>query len=79
MARKVYVEVTLKQDTEGNKRPLSFVWEDGETYEIDKLMHVKRQAATKIGGSGMCYVVKVCGKETRMWEDENKWFMEAKQ
>lgn len=78
MARKVYVEVTLKHDKEGKIRPLSFVWEDGETYEIDRLLNVGRQAATKIGGCGMCYTVMVCGKETKMWDDEGHWFMEAK-
>ena len=50
----------------------------GETYEVDRLLHVGRQAATKIGGCGMCYEVMVCGKQTKMWEDEGRWFMEAK-
>ncbi|MDR1892664.1 MAG: hypothetical protein LBQ48_06620 [Oscillospiraceae bacterium] len=78
MPRKVYIEVNIKVDAEGNTNPLSFVWEDGEVYEIDRLLHVGRQATTKIGGSGICYTVMVCGRETKMWEDEGKWFMEAK-
>jgi hypothetical protein len=79
LARKVFVEVTLRQDVEGNTRPLSFVWEDGTEYEVDRLLHVCRAAATKVGGSGIRYTVTVCGRETYLFEDEDRWFVEAKE
>ena len=38
MARKVYVEVIARFDTDGNITPLSVKWEDGTVYEIDKVI-----------------------------------------
>lgn len=79
MERKVYVDITLKQDKEGNIRPISFEWEDGHIYEIDRLKKVQRAAALKVGGSGIRYTVMICGKERYLFqEDEGKWFLEAK-
>lgn len=42
MARKVYVEVTARFDTDGNITPLSVKWEDGTVYEIDKVIDKRR-------------------------------------
>jgi hypothetical protein len=36
MARKVFVPVTLKVDSDGRIRPVDITWTDGHTYEIDK-------------------------------------------
>ncbi len=47
MARKVYVEVTAKFDTEGNITPLAVTWEDGTVYEIDKIVDKRRVASLK--------------------------------
>ena len=35
---KVYVAVTLKVDREGNVRPLSFEWEDGRVFAVDRVL-----------------------------------------
>lgn len=76
--RKVFVEVTLKQDKDGKKHPLSILWEDGHIYEIDKLKDVCRAASLKVGGCGIRYTVVICGKETFLFEEDGKWFVEAK-
>ena len=34
---KVYVEVTAKFDTDGIMMPVSFIWEDGTVYQIDRI------------------------------------------
>lgn len=78
MAKKVYVDVILKQDKDGNTRPLSITWEDGSVFEIDRLRQVCRAASLKVGGCGMRYTVVVCGKETYIFEEDGKWFVEAK-
>ena len=46
---------------------------------IDRLIQVKRCAAMKVGGTGIRYTVSISGKETYLFEDEGKWFVEAKQ
>ena len=54
-------------------------FEDGKSYVIDRLIQVKRCAAMKVGGTGIRYTVSISGKETYLFEDEGKWFVEAKQ
>jgi len=80
--KKVYVKVIIEQDSEGNIRPMSIVWTDGHTYEVDRLKQKCRAASLKVGGTGIRYTVMICGKETYLYhefyEDEGKWFVEAK-
>ena len=76
---KVYVEVTVRVDQNGNKRPLTVKFEDRKPYEVDKLRHVIERRASKVGGTGKCYKVVINGIETVLYEeDEGKWFVEAK-
>ena len=37
--RKVFVEVTLKQDVDGHKIPLSIKWKNGTVYNLS-LIHI---------------------------------------
>lgn len=76
--RKVYVEVEIKVSPEGNVRPLRLRFEDGKTYEIDRLRQRTRAHATKVGGTGIRYTVVISGTETYLFEDEGRWFVEAK-
>ena len=76
--RKVYVDVILKNDKEGEIRPLSIIFEDDITYEIDRVKSKCRAASTKVGGCGIRYTVMICGKETFLFHEEDKWFVEAK-
>lgn len=47
-------------------------------YEVDRLKQVCRAASLKVGGCGMRYTIVVCGKETYIFEEDGKWFVEAK-
>jgi hypothetical protein len=78
MPRKVYVDVILKQDKDGNTVPLKIKWEDGRVYEVDRLLYKCKAASLKVGGCGMRYTVRIMGKETYLFEDDGRWFMEAK-
>lgn len=76
--RKVYVEVTVRIDRQGKKRPLTIKFENQQIYEIDRLKHVIERRASKVGGTGKCYQVVIRGSETVLYEeDEGKWFVEA--
>lgn len=75
--RKVYVDVTLIQDKNGTTIPLSVTWEDGKKFEIDRVIDSRRAAATKVGGSGIRYTVRILGKETFLFSDDGRWFVEA--
>lgn len=76
--RKVYVDVTLKQDKYGAIMPLTVTWEDGRKYEIDRVLDVRRAASTKVGGAGVRFTVRILGKETYLFNDGERWFVEAK-
>ncbi|MDR0491060.1 MAG: hypothetical protein LBH28_07435 [Oscillospiraceae bacterium] len=79
---KVYVDVNEDRMKDGKVVPLSFVWEDGRRYEIDRILDVRPAASLKAGGAGMRYTVRVRNRETYMFLEEDsgavKWFMERK-
>ncbi len=78
MARKVYVEVIAKFDTDGNITPLSVKWEDGTVYEIDKVIDKRRAASLKAGGIGMRYTCRILNQQSYLFYEEPRWFVEAK-
>lgn len=77
--RKVYVAVNLDVDKDGRVRPRAITWEDGRIYEVDRLKQICRAASTKVGGCGIRYTVMICGKETYLFSEDEKWFVEAKE
>ena len=77
LSSKVYVDVVVYFTREGQVRPLSFLWEDGSRYEIDKIKSIKRAASMKAGGRGVLYKCMIRGRESNLYyEGNNKWFME---
>ena len=79
---KVYVDVNEDRLKDGKVLPLSFKWEDGNRYEIDRILDIRPAASLKAGGAGLRYTVRVKHKETYMFLEEyggvTKWFMERK-
>ncbi len=75
-SRKVYVEVLLRIDEEGNKCPVSITWENGRKYMIDRVYDIRRACAMKVGGTAIRYTVRIGSKTTYLFEDEGKWFVE---
>ena len=75
--RKVYVEVIIRVDEEGNNHPECITFVDGRKYFIDKTVDVRRACAASVGGTAMRYTVKIGAKTTYLFEDEGKWFVEA--
>ncbi|MDO5560562.1 MAG: hypothetical protein Q4F95_13360 [Oscillospiraceae bacterium] len=77
--RKVYVEVNVTHMTDGSAHPNAIKFENAMTYNIDRVISRCRAASTKVGGTGIRYTVRICGKETFLFDEENgKWFVEAK-
>ncbi len=78
MARRAYVRVVAEFSEEGRITPLTVEWEDGRKFRVDKLLDVRLAPATKAGGQGMRYTVRIGGRETYLFEDEGRWFVEAR-
>lgn len=76
---KVYVDVNVQFSKDGDLIPRSFIWEDGTTYEIDRVTKKERCASRKAGGVGIRYTCMVGGKECHLYFEVDKFFMEKKQ
>lgn len=62
---------------DGRLIPISFKWNDGRTFEIQKVTDIRRAASLKAGGVGTRYTCIICGQEKSLYyEDNNLWFME---
>ena len=75
---KVYVTVVAKFNTDGKLIPLSVEWEDGRVFVVDKVLDIRRAASLKAGGSGIRYTVMICRKETYLFLEEDRWFVERR-
>lgn len=80
---KAYVEVNADHMPDGSVFPRSFVWEDGQRYEIDKIISVCPAASLKGGGVGLRYTIRIQGKVRFMYLEEDnsihRWFMERRE
>ncbi len=77
-SKKVYVDVVAKISSDGLVTPLTVIWQDGRKYEIDRISAIQRAYASKAGGTGIRYTISVGNRTTYLFEDEGKWFVEAK-
>ena len=75
---KVLVDVLLIVERDRTKTPVSLKFEDGKKYHIDRVCGRQRAAATKVGGTGIRYTIMIGGKQTYLFEDDDQWFVEAK-
>ena len=79
MGCKVYVEVTASFLPDGGVRPLTVRWEDGTLYEVDRVLDVRPAAALKAGGCGIRYTCRIRGRQTYLFLDGDRWFVEKKE
>ena len=70
--------MTARFDTEGRITPLSLVWEDEAVFEIDRVLDCRRAASLKAGGIGMRYVVQIGKRQSYLYYEDPRWFVEAK-
>lgn len=75
---KVYVSVKAVFQQDGRLKPVSFLWEDEFEIAIDRVIDVRRAASLKSGGVGIRYTCMAQGKQTYLFYDEDRWFMERK-
>lgn len=84
---KVYVPVTASFTADGTLMPTSLTWEEGTTYEIDKVSDVRQAAAMRAGGQGDRYTIHVQGKSSYLFFERNasitgnnigRWFVERR-
>ena len=84
---KVYVAVKTDFAADGTMLPREITWEDGEKYEIDRVLDIRQAAAMKAGGQGDRYTIWVKGKQSYLFFERScsltgnnlgRWFVERR-
>ena len=77
--RKAYVSVNVDVDEEGCVHPRYIRWENGLIFQIDQILYKCRAASKKVGGGGIRYTVLIRGRESYLFQEGSKWFVETKE
>ena len=77
-SRKEYVAVNLDVDKNGTVSPRFIRWPNGRIFQIERLKYKCRATSAKVSGGGIRYTVIIRGRETFLFSEGNKWFVEAK-
>lgn len=75
---KVYVTVKATFYEGGGFAPTAVIWEDGREFEIDQVMDVRMAASQKAGAIGIRYTCRIRGKQTYLFLEEDRWFVERR-
>ena len=84
---KVYVAVRAEFAEDGTMFPREITWEDGEKYEIDRVLDIRQAPALKAGGQGDRYTIMVHGIQSYLFFERSanltgnvigRWFVERK-
>ena len=83
----MYVQVKVDFREDGVMLPREIIWEDGVTYEIDRVLQITQAAAMRAGGQGDRYKIRVRGKESYLFFERSanltgnnigRWFVERR-
>ena len=66
-------------DKEGAILPRLIWWDNGVIFQIDQILYKCRASSNKVGGGGIRYTVMIKGKESFLFHEGDKWFVEAKE
>ncbi len=72
---KQYISVTAKFDSDGNILPLAINWDDGRSFNIDRIIDVRYAASLKAGGAGIRYTCRIRQSEKHLYLEDNRWFI----
>ena len=75
---KKYISVTARFDEDGNLLPLKIHWNDGRTFDIDRVTDVRYAASLKAGGAGIRYTCRIGGNLRYIFLEENRWFVDTR-
>lgn len=71
------ITVIARMQDDGKVIPLTILWNNEKSFEIDKVLDIRKKASTKGGGKGLRYTCKILGQERFLWFDDNIWFVEV--
>ena len=83
---KVYVWVNAEFDRDGFVHPKSIIWTNGHEYEISRVLDIKHMHASKAGGNGDRFTIRLGEKERYLFYERlpelegnhvGRWFVEV--
>lgn len=74
---KRYVKVITEIDKNGNKMPLSLIWENGDCFNIQHCVKMGNKASL-VGGCGILYKCMIKGQVRDLYYEIDRWFIESK-
>lgn len=74
---KKYVAVVCRYDEDGRMHPLTVLWDDGRRFDVERVLDVRRAASLKAGGTGIRYQCEILGRETHLYFEDPRWFVDA--
>ncbi len=75
---KTYVSVNVDIDEDGTMLPRLIRWMNGRVFAIEQLGYKCRASSAKVGGGGIRYTVRINGRETYLFQEGSRWFVEAR-
>lgn len=77
--RKQYVEVVATHYIDGSTRPQKIILATGSVFEIEDSREITPGKACITEELARRFMVKIKGKETRLYETGGRWFVEMKE
>jgi len=77
LARRAYLGVYAYTDPRGQVIPTRIRWEDGQEWEIDRVLDIRPGVARKAGGAGLRYLLRIAGQEREIFLVDGRWFAEV--
>ena len=77
MYKKEYVSVNATFQKDGSIIPKSIIWADGKIINIDRITNICNAASLKAGGAGIRYTCIISNKQTYLFLEKDKWFVEV--
>jgi len=74
--KKEYVSILAQISVDGAIQPLCILLQDGRKYDIDEIKDTSRAASLKAGGCGIRYTVRIGTRETYLFDENGRWFVE---
>ena len=86
-SERVYVKVNLTVDSTGFMKPSAITWEDGRTFDIERIRDFRPASTAGNNIKGDCYTVGIKGQDRYLFFEEatphfsgrpGRWFVEVK-
>ena len=72
---KVAVAVNCTVDKDGNISPNRITWDDGRTWDIERVLHTC--SSPDMSFEGIRYTVLIGGAEKYLYRDHSMWYVNA--